>query len=115
MAEIASEHALHIAVDRRNGLAEGDAGNSCRGVDTHSRQAAQSRRCPWNFAPVLGNHSSRRLVQRPGAPVVAKPAPQSQHFCFFGLGQRLERGKPRQEAGVIVDHDGDAGLLQHGL
>ena len=49
----------------------------------------------------------------PGARVVPQAAPEREHVVERRRGQGTQRGKPRQEALVVGDHDLHSRLLQH--
>ena len=59
------------------------------------------------------HHVLGAAVQVARAAVVAQAAPQGQHVVLRGGGQLCHRGKALQKAGVIVQHRGHLGLLQH--
>ena len=101
----------HVAVHRRDGLAEGDGGDGARRVVAHPRQGGQTLVCIREHAAVPGHDDLRGLLQIPGAAVVPQPLPQRHELLLRRVGQRRHRGQRRHEAVKIRQHRRDAGLL----
>ena len=109
------EHAAHVAVDDRRGLLEGDAAERAHRVAPDSRQLPEGVRLARQRAAVIAHDDLRGAVQVPRACVVAEPRPEPEHVLLIRGRQRLQVGKPRQEA-LVVRYDGlDTRLLQHRL
>ena len=115
VAEVASEDALDVAIDGSDGLAKSDRGHGRGGVDADAGKTAEGCRSGGNLSLMFGDDGAGGFMEGACAAVVAEAAPQGEDFGFFGVGEGLESGKTGHEARVVIDDDGDAGLLQHGL
>jgi len=93
----------------------GDAGNGCGGVAPDPGQFAESCGGMRNLAAKFAAHLPGGLVQETGAAVVAQAAPQRQHAVHGSRGQRRDGGKRLQKPAIVLEHGGDAGLLEHDL
>ena len=113
--EMAREHALHIAVEDRGACAEGEGGDGRRGRAADAGQLREQVGVAREMAAVFGHQALRAGVQIARPAVIAKAAPQGEHFVDRGCGQGGEGRKTLEKARVIADHRGHLGLLEHDL
>ena len=111
----AQQHALDIAIDHRNPLAKGNAGDGRGGVLSYPGQLAQLRGGGGQGALMFLDDDLRGLVHHFGATVVPQPAPRRQHGWFLGQRKSGNGREQGQKAGVVVEDGGHPGLLQHDL
>ncbi len=109
----AEQHALDIAIDHRNPLAKGNAGDGRGSVLAYPWQLAQFRGGGGQGALMLLNNYLRGLMHHFGATVVPQATPCRQHGWFLGLRKSGNGREQGQKAGVVVEDGGHPGLLQH--
>ena len=106
-------HPEDVAIHRRVGQLEGDAGDGGCGIVADPRQRADGRIVARETA--RGHHLPGGAPQIAGARIISQAGPQRQHILFLRRRQRFHRGEAIEEALVIRDDGLRAGLLQHDL
>ncbi len=86
----AREHADDIAVQNGRRLVERNAANRAGGVTANARQREHVVKAPRKLAVVLGHDLPRRLLQVPGARVIAESFPQLVDLVRTCLGRRCD-------------------------
>ena len=111
--EIAGHHPLDIAIDDYARLAEGDGGDSARGIGSNPGKRAKPLDVLREQTAMIGTDDLRRAVQIAGAGVISEAGPGRHHI----LGRRRRKaayGRPSAgEIQKIGDHRGHDGLLKH--
>jgi hypothetical protein len=106
---------LHIAVDRRRRLVEGDGANRRRRVAADAGQRQQARLILGEAAAMAAGHGAGASMKIAGTGVIAQAGPGREHVVERGFGQRLDGGPAFDKAAEIVADRGHGGLLQHDL
>ena len=111
----AEENALDVAVDDGDGFAEGDGGDGGAGVlaDAGSVRRASAAAC--GSEPPRSSTMNWAALCNMRADGSNRGQTSGEHLCFCRQGERDDRGKPAQEAVVVLEDGGDARLLQHDL
>ena len=91
---------LHIAVDRRRLLVEGDGRHRRRRIGADARQLQQFRLRRGKAAAMLVHHRLGAGMEVAGAGIVAEPGPGLHDRIGRRLGQRLDGREALQEAQV---------------
>ena len=112
-SEDAPQHAFHISVHHGRRRVKDNAGDGRRRVPADARQRAQLRNRTGKSPAMLLHDGLRSGMHHAGTPVVSQPAPGRQHGRLPRRGQLLYRGKSPQKTTIVLQHRGDAGLLQH--
>ncbi|MNV62971.1 hypothetical protein D3C71_1555430 [compost metagenome] len=114
-AEVAREHAFHIAVQDGRALAIGERGNGRGGGAADAGQRGDGLGRGRKASVPVARNLLRATVQVPGAGVIAQAGPVRHHVFLGGRRQRRHVREALQEAVVIGDDSGHLSLLQHDL
>ena len=112
-AGLPEQNAFDVAIDNGGGFAKGDTGDCCRSVRADTRQLAECGRRLWQVSVVFGNDNFGPFMQKSRPAVIAKTAPGSEDFVFGCGGEGFNRRETGHPVSVMVEHGGDAGLLEH--
>ena len=99
-AEVTGKDALHVAVEYRVGLAEGQAHDGCCRIVAYAGQCTDEA--------VVAREASRpgyllcRSMQVTGSAVVAQPLPKPEHLLLACFSQVHCGGKPLGKAQIVV-------------
>ena len=112
---VARQHALDVAIenDRAPAVRLGDDGG--RGGTADPRQRHQALQGVRQNALVLADHQLRAAMQMASPAVVAKAAPEVQHFVEIRLRQSGHVRETRHESIEVAGDRCRLGLLQHDL
>ena len=109
----ACQDADYISVENWHRLVEGDAANCTGGITSDSRQCQNVLNFFWKFSVMLFQNQPCRLLQIPGAGVIAQTFPQFVDFvraCICGGFNRRQFSHPA----FPIRHDRfDLCLLEH--
>jgi hypothetical protein len=108
----AGRDAQPVRFQRHRGRVKGEARDCAGNVRADPGQRLQLRNRGREDPAELVTHLPGRRVEVAGARVVAGPLPRLQHVTDLRLGERFDRGKPRQESLEVRPRLGHAGLLQ---
>ena len=109
------QHALDVAVEDRDPLAEAESRDRRCGRAANAGQGLQLLGAGREGTAPLLDHGLGAAMQVARAAVIAQPAPERQHCLLRRGGQGADIGKTLEEARVIAQHGRDLGLLQHDL
>ena len=107
------EHAGDIAVEDRNRLIEGDAGDGARRVASNPGQIQHVLETFGESTVVIADDDVRRFPEIPRARVIAKPFPKFQHLFRSRAGQRFYSWQFVHPAFPVGNYRFDLGLLEH--
>ena len=114
-AEGTCQHPLHVAVEDRMGLVQGEGEHRTGRGTADAGQCKQGLERRREYAAVQIPDQARRAVEIAGTGVVAEPGPEGHQTILRGLGKVRHRRELRDETLEIGDHDRDLRLLQHDL
>lgn len=109
------DHARHITVQNRKGLAIGDAEHGGRGIMADAGKLSRFIIAVGETASKLLHDLSRGLVHMTGAAVVAESRPQSGDALKASARQMVKGWEGAEESLIIGDHGCNLCLLQHDL
>ena len=113
LANDSLQHAFDIAVDHGDGLREGNAGDGGGSVASDAGESLKSCGGLRELAAEVLDEFSGALMHHAGAAIVAEATPSGEHGVFGGGREGVDVGEKFEENPVMVEHGGDAGLLQH--
>ncbi len=114
-AEVARQHALHVAIENRESFVPAQRENRAGGGAADAGQARHLIEGARELAAKLIANAHGRAMQIARARVVAEAGPEVQHVVDRRIGQRRDAGEALHEAQVIRHDRRDLRLLKHDL